>query len=109
MTQNATAMSVALNTLKTDLFIGGSWTPSSTQARIPVTDPSTETPIATVADASVEDGLAAVTAAYSALPTWAATAPRERAEILRRTFDMMTARVDDLAELISLENGKALN
>jgi succinate-semialdehyde dehydrogenase/glutarate-semialdehyde dehydrogenase len=61
-----------------------------------------------VADGSVEDGLAAVSAAAEAGPAWAATAPRQRAEILRRAWELMTDRADEIATLISLENGKAL-
>ncbi|HEY6782271.1 MAG TPA: NAD-dependent succinate-semialdehyde dehydrogenase, partial [Candidatus Dormibacteraeota bacterium] len=64
--------------------------------------------IASVANASVEDGLAAVDAASAALPEWAATPPRQRAELLRRTFELMTERDEDLARLIVRENGKAL-
>jgi succinate-semialdehyde dehydrogenase/glutarate-semialdehyde dehydrogenase len=95
-------------TLPTDLWIGGRWTVGATQKRIDVVDPSTGKAIAAVADASVDDALAAVTAAYEAGPGWAATAPRKRSEILRRCFELMIERKQMLAELISLENGKAL-
>ncbi len=57
----------------------------------------------------MEDGLAAVAAASEALPGWTATPPRQRAEILRRTFELMTARTEELARLIVRENGKALS
>ena len=97
-----------IGTLPTDLFIGGAWVPSSTAARFDVSDPSTGQRITSVADAAYEDGLAAVTAASAALPGWAATAPRDRGEILRTAFELMTARLDWFAELISRENGKAL-
>jgi succinate-semialdehyde dehydrogenase / glutarate-semialdehyde dehydrogenase len=73
-----------------------------------VIDPATGGVITSVSDGSVDDALAAVDAASAAFPAWAASAPRERAEILRRAFELMTARADDLAKLISLENGKAL-
>jgi len=63
---------------------------------------------AAVADGSVDDAIAAVDAAAAAGPAWAATAPRERSEILRRAFELMTDRAGELAKLISLENGKAL-
>ena len=76
--------------------------------RIPVQDPATEDVLAHVADASPEDGVAAVDAASAALPAWAAAPPRERGEILRRAFQLMTERREQLAELIVLENGKAL-
>ena len=62
-----------------------------------MTIPSTGEVIASVANASVEDGLAAVSAASDALPAWAATPPRQRAEVLRRTFELMTERAEDFA------------
>lgn len=94
--------------LPTDLFIGGQWRKGDGAQRIDVFDPSTAQTIAHVADASVGDALSAVTAAHNALPDWAATAPRRRSEILRRCFELMIERKQMLAELISLENGKAL-
>lgn len=95
--------------LPTDLFIGGQWRAGSGGGRIGVFDPSTGRSITQVADASIEDALSAVTAAHDALPAWAATAPRRRSEILRRCFELMIERKQMLAELISLENGKALS
>ncbi|MBB5222747.1 succinate-semialdehyde dehydrogenase/glutarate-semialdehyde dehydrogenase [Amaricoccus macauensis] len=94
--------------IPTDLLIGGAWRPGLTGARLDVTDPSTGAKIADVADASIEDALAAVAAAHDAGPEWAATPPRRRSEILRRCFELMLERKDFLAEIISLENGKAL-
>jgi succinate-semialdehyde dehydrogenase / glutarate-semialdehyde dehydrogenase len=91
-----------------DLFLGGKWVPASSGGRFDVHDPATGDVIASVADGTVEDAVAAVDAADAAAVAWAATAPRERAEILRRAFDLMTERADELARLISLENGKAL-
>ncbi|WP_051904285.1 NAD-dependent succinate-semialdehyde dehydrogenase [Neorhizobium vignae] len=93
----------------TGLFIGGKWVPGSTGKRLDVIDPSTGAVIAAVADASVEDAFQAVKAAHEAGPAWASTAPRKRSEILRRCFELMIERKDMLAELISLENGKALS
>jgi succinate-semialdehyde dehydrogenase/glutarate-semialdehyde dehydrogenase len=92
----------------TDLFLGGKWVPASSGGRFDVYDPSTGDVIASVADGTVEDAIAAVDAADAAAADWAATAPRQRAEILRRAFELMTARKGELARLISLENGKAL-
>jgi succinate-semialdehyde dehydrogenase/glutarate-semialdehyde dehydrogenase len=91
--------------METDLFIGGKWIPS--QDRFDVLDPATGDVIASVADGSVDDAIAAVDAAAAAGPSWAATAPRARSEILRSAFELMTARSAELAKLISLENGKA--
>ncbi len=93
----------------TQLLVGGEWIDSSDGRTFDVDDPSTGDVIAVVADASVEDGLAAVTAAQAALPGWVATPPRQRSEILRRTFELMTERTDELARLIVRENGKALS
>jgi succinate-semialdehyde dehydrogenase / glutarate-semialdehyde dehydrogenase len=91
----------------TDLLIGGEWT-SGGGGRLAVIDPATEAPLAEVADATEQDGLDAVSAAYAALPGWAATPPRQRAECLRRAFDLMTSRAEAFARLMSAENGKAL-
>ncbi|HEY2284283.1 MAG TPA: NAD-dependent succinate-semialdehyde dehydrogenase, partial [Streptosporangiaceae bacterium] len=71
-------------------------------------DPATEQPIAEVADASAEDALEAVGAAYDALPGWAARPPRERASCLHRAFELMMERAEPLARLMVAENGKAL-
>ena len=94
--------------LPLDLYVGGKLVPSSDGGRFDVLDPATGAVIASVADGSVDDGLAAVDAAAGAAATWAATSPRERSEVLRRAFDLMNRRSEDLAHLISLENGKAL-
>jgi succinate-semialdehyde dehydrogenase/glutarate-semialdehyde dehydrogenase len=91
----------------TGLLIGGEWT-SGGGGHLAVIDPATEAPLAEVADGTEQDGLAAVSAAQNALPAWAATAPRQRAECLRRAFDLMTSRAEAFARLMSAENGKAL-
>jgi succinate-semialdehyde dehydrogenase/glutarate-semialdehyde dehydrogenase len=108
VTTTQTGVAQMLAGVPTELFIGGRWLAASDGRRIDVVDPATGESLATVADASVEDGLAAVTAAAGALPGWAATAPRQRGEVLRRAYELMTARAEDLARLIVLENGKAL-
>ncbi len=92
----------------TELLIGGRWLPATDGALISVLDPSTGEQLATVASASEDDGTSAVAAAAAALPAWAATAPRERGEILRRAFELTMRRADPLARLIVLENGKTL-
>ncbi|MGB9377851.1 MAG: NAD-dependent succinate-semialdehyde dehydrogenase [Mycobacteriales bacterium] len=97
-----------LGKVPTDLFVGGTWQTASDGGRFDVTDPATGEVIAAVADGSVDDGLAAVAAAHAAGPEWAATPPRQRSEILRRAWQLMTERADEIALLISLENGKAL-
>lgn len=97
-----------LKTLATDLFIGGKPVLAAGDRRFDVVNPATGATITTVADASVQDGIAAIDAAQEASRPWAATAPRQRAEILRRAFDLMISSAEDLARLICLENGKAL-
>ncbi|MGI6851558.1 NAD-dependent succinate-semialdehyde dehydrogenase [Mesorhizobium sp. 1B3] len=87
------------------LYIGGAWLPGS---GIPIVDPSTAKVIAEVPDASIEDALRAVDAAEAAAAGWRTTSPRQRAEILRRWFSLMTDHSEELAVLVSLENGKAL-
>jgi succinate-semialdehyde dehydrogenase/glutarate-semialdehyde dehydrogenase len=91
----------------TGLLIGGQWS-AGRAGSLPVIDPATEAPIAEVADASPEDALEAVSAAADALPGWAARPPRERGECLRRAYELMTQRSEQLARLMVLENGKAL-
>jgi succinate-semialdehyde dehydrogenase / glutarate-semialdehyde dehydrogenase len=90
--------------MKTDSFIDGTWAGSA--ARRDVVDPATEQPFASVANASIDDCLAAVQAADRAWPAWRQTAPRQRGEILRKAFELTMARQRELAELISRENGK---
>ena len=90
------------------MLIGGTWRDASDGTVIEVLDPATGEPVASVAGGTVEDGLAAVDAAAAALESWSAVAPRERGEILRTAFELMTERAEQLARLIVLENGKAL-
>jgi succinate-semialdehyde dehydrogenase/glutarate-semialdehyde dehydrogenase len=97
-----------VKTLPTSLYIGGQWRKAAAGKTIDVLDPSTGKVITAIADASIEDAMEAVKAAYDAGPAWATTAPRKRSEVLRRCFELMIERKDMLAELISLENGKAL-
>jgi succinate-semialdehyde dehydrogenase / glutarate-semialdehyde dehydrogenase len=92
----------------TGLLIGGEWGAGRGGGTFPVLDPATEESVAEVADGTVEDALDAVGAAYAALPAWAATPTRQRAEILRRAFELMTDRAESIARLMSLENGKSL-
>ena len=85
----------------------GDWRHGETGAMIEVRNPSNDEVIAEVANASVSDALAAVDAAAAAAAEWAATSPRQRAEILRKCFELMIEEEKQLARLISLENGKA--
>ena len=90
------------------LFIGGSWRDAAGGSTFAVEDPSTGRALAQVADATVEDGAAALDAAVAAQAAWANSAPRDRGEILRRAFDLITERTDDLARIMTLEMGKTL-
>jgi succinate-semialdehyde dehydrogenase / glutarate-semialdehyde dehydrogenase len=94
--------------LATQLYINGEWRDASTGDKFDVLDPTTGESFATVSSASVDDALDAVSSAANALPAWAATSPRERAELLRRAFEIMTKRERELAELIVRENGKSM-
>src|SRR6201993_1849669 len=89
------------------LYIAGEWRDGS-KGTLSVEDPSTGETLANIADASTDDAKAALTAAVDAGPDWANHAPRERGEILRRAFEAITARADDLALLMTLEMGKPL-
>jgi len=97
-----------LASVPTGLFIGGEWRLASDNATLSVVDPATGNELLAVADATPADGLAALDAAAAAASDWAATAPRVRGEILRRTFDLLQERADDFALLMSLEMGKPL-
>lgn len=94
--------------IHTELYIGGEWREARDKQLIAVLDPFTGKSIAEVASATVEDAFDAVAAADEALPAWSATAPRARAEVLRRAYEIMIQRRDELARLIVLENGKSL-
>ena len=97
-----------LSRVPTGLFIDGKWRDSSDGRTLNVEDPSTGETLVSVADATVADGAAALDAAVAARADWAATAPRERGEILRRAFVAITARAEEFALLMTLEMGKPL-
>ena len=103
-----TTVSELISVRHTDLYINGSWGPASDGQRIDVQDPATSEVIATVASASVQDALAAVQAAADAFRPWAAKPPRQRAEILRKAFELMMRDQEKLAELMVRENGKPM-
>lgn len=94
--------------VRTGLYIGGQWRAAAGGRTVAVQDPSTGAEIAHVADAEVADGRAALDAAVAAQPSWAATPPRDRGEILRRAFELMMSRREDLALLMTLEMGKSV-
>jgi len=91
-----------------NLYVGGSWREADDGRRFEVRDPADGSVLTTVADASAAEGVEALDAAAAAQADWGATPPRERSDILRRAFDTVMARSDDLALLMSLEMGKPL-
>ncbi|MFJ4211033.1 NAD-dependent succinate-semialdehyde dehydrogenase [Paenarthrobacter sp. NPDC089675] len=97
-----------LASVPTGLLINGQWRDASDGGTFDVQDPATEKLLATLASATSADALAALDAADAAQVSWARTAPRVRAEILRGAFDLVTERAEDFALLITLEMGKPL-
>jgi succinate-semialdehyde dehydrogenase/glutarate-semialdehyde dehydrogenase len=97
-----------LEQVPTELYIGGEWRAASGGGTLTVEDPSTGAPLVEVADAQVEDAMAALAAAAERQDEWAAHPPRERGEILRRAYEGIVAQADDLALLMTLEMGKSL-
>lgn len=90
------------------IWIRGGGRAAADGAQFEVRDPATDRVLATIADAGRSEARAAVDAAAAAFPTWSATAPRMRSEMLRRTFELMLHETDLLAELIAGENGKSM-
>ncbi|MEQ8368024.1 MAG: NAD-dependent succinate-semialdehyde dehydrogenase [Roseicyclus sp.] len=88
----------------TDLYIDGAWV--KTTERFDVINPANEQVLASVASADIADADAALDAAERAMADWAARTPRARSEVLRKAWELMTARLDHFANLITLENGK---
>jgi succinate-semialdehyde dehydrogenase / glutarate-semialdehyde dehydrogenase len=95
--------------VKTQLYIGGEWRDASEGGTIDVEDPATGQTIATVADATNADADAALAAADEAFKTWRNVAPRDRADILRKAYDLINERQDELALLMTLEMGKPVS
>ncbi len=97
-----------VDAVPTGLFINGRWQPAGSGKTFDVEDPSTGRVLCSVADACAEDGMAALDAAVGAQAGWAQYPPRERGEILRRAYELMMRRQEDLALLMTLEMGKPL-
>uniref|UniRef100_UPI0024563725 aldehyde dehydrogenase family protein n=1 Tax=Nocardia abscessus TaxID=120957 RepID=UPI0024563725 len=96
----------AIDTVPRGLFIEGQW--RATARTLPVLDPATGAPLCAVADADPADGLAALDAACAAQPSWAATPPRERSDLLMRVHRALLAETDRLGLIATLEMGKPL-
>jgi succinate-semialdehyde dehydrogenase/glutarate-semialdehyde dehydrogenase len=97
-----------LEQIPTDLYIRGEWRPASGSGTLPVEDPSTGETLVEVADGQPQDALEALAAAAEAQAEWGAHPPRERGEILRRAFELIVERTDELALVMTLEMGKSL-
>ena len=90
------------------LFIGGEWVSAKEGRTFEVVDPSTAGVIATVCDGDIADGISAVDAAEKAFAAWKATSPRRRSDVLMKCFHLLLEQAEWVAQLITVENGKAL-
>src|SRR5512132_3377685 len=104
----ATSEQAVVDAVTPRLFVGGEWREASGGGTFAVEDPATGEVLCQVADGTPEDGVAALDAAVAAQADWAAHPPRERGEILRRAFEALSDRADELALLMTLEMGKPL-
>ena len=98
----------ALATAPSGVFINGTWREARGDGEFDVINPATGNVITRVADADAEDGLAALEAAAAAQESWARTAPRARAELLRNLFEIVVERAEEFAVLMTIEMGKPL-
>jgi succinate-semialdehyde dehydrogenase/glutarate-semialdehyde dehydrogenase len=96
------------SSLQTDLFIDGHWQPAANGATFAVENPATNEVIAHVADGGPDDAALAIEAAGRAQAAWGKSTPRERADILRRAFDLVIANTEQLAAIMTAEMGKPL-
>ena len=103
----ATQEQTVVDKVEKRLYIGGEWRDAA-GGTLEVEDPATGEAIAEVADATPEDAMAALDAAVEAQTSWKDVPAIERGEILRRAFDLITTRADDLALLMTVEMGKPL-
>ncbi len=101
-------MTTLSSNVPTRNLINGAWIGAQSGRTFPVLNPATDEPLCDVPDMGIEDGLAAVAAAHAAGAAWAATAPRVRGEVLRRSYELMIERREEIAMLITQEMGKAL-
>ncbi|MEZ2389788.1 NAD-dependent succinate-semialdehyde dehydrogenase [bacterium RCC_150] len=108
MTVTADRESELIASVPTGLLINGQWRPAASGKTFDVEDPATGKVLVSISDAGTEDGAAALDAAAAAQAAWGRTAPRERGEILRRAFELVTERAEDFALLMTLEMGKPL-
>ena len=104
----ATEEQTVLDSVPTELYIGGEWRAASGGGTFAVEDPATGESLVEIADATPDDAKAALDAAVAAQESWAATPPNERGEILWRALEALTDRADELALLMTLEMGKSV-
>ena len=97
-----------ISALGTGIHVDGAWRDAASSATFDVVNPATGEAIATIADGGASDAAAAIEAAGRAQPSWAAVPARERAEILRRAYELIVERADELALLMTTEMGKPL-
>jgi succinate-semialdehyde dehydrogenase/glutarate-semialdehyde dehydrogenase len=107
-TAGAQAERAVLDAVPKQLYIGGSWRDGAEGGTVDVEDPATGETIASVADATAQDALDALAAAHETFADWRNSSPRERSDILRRAYEAIVERADDLALLMTLEMGKPL-
>ncbi len=108
MAVTASAEQAVLDSVPTQLFIGGEWRDATGGGTLPVEDPATGRTLIEVADGQAQDAMAALGAAADKQLQWSEHPSRERGEILRRAWELINERVDDLALLMTMEMGKSL-
>jgi len=96
-----------MKNVPTNLYINGAFVEAAKGVRFDVINPATEEVLTSVASAELSDADLALDAAEVAMAEWAARTPRERSEVLRKAWELMDARLEEFADLITLENGKA--
>src|SRR5437764_6944901 len=104
----ATQEQTVVDKVEKHLYIGGEWIDATEERTLPVEDPATGEALCEVADATPEDAKRALDAAVDMQAEWAAVPPIERGEILRRAFEKLVERADELALLMTLEMGKPI-
>jgi len=107
-TPTSPTIPAAVAAAPTGLFIDGAWGPAASGATTDVVNPATGQVIAAIADGGAADARRAIEVAARAQESWGRTPPRERSEILRRAYDLVMARQDDLATIMTTEMGKPL-
>lgn len=109
MSRTEDRIKTVLRSIPTQLWMGGRQVPATGSVRFPVINPANGKTLIEIADAQPEDAGKALDAAVAAQPSWAATPPRTRAEILRRAWEIIQERADDFALVMTLEMGKTLS